>query len=88
MRDLQRRQPYAKLFQGSRTIAAADRDSDLDKLTTHDDAYDLFVLHGRASHERASHGRASHGRASHGIGVHLTGMCLMGVYLIGVICIS
>jgi hypothetical protein len=25
MRDLQRRQPYAKLFQGSRTIAAADR---------------------------------------------------------------
>jgi hypothetical protein len=44
----------------------------------YEDAYDLFV----------PHGRASHGRASHGIGVHLTGMCLMGVYLIGVICIS
>jgi hypothetical protein len=39
----------------------------------YEDAYDLFV---------------PHGRASHGIGVHLTGMCLMGVYLIGVICIS
>jgi hypothetical protein len=75
-------------FRALETIAAADRDSDLDKSTTHDDAYDLFVPHGRASHERASHGRASHGRASHGIGVHLTGMCLMGVYLIGVICIS
>jgi hypothetical protein len=47
----------------------------------YEDAYDLFVPHGRASHERASdwrvshgrvslrrvpHGRASYGRASHG----------------------
>jgi hypothetical protein len=37
----------------------------------YEDAYDLFVPHGRASHERTSDGRVSlrrvpHGRASHG----------------------
>ena len=40
--------------------------SGLDKSTTHEDTYDLFVPHGRASHERASDGWAFHGRVSHG----------------------
>jgi hypothetical protein len=55
----------------------------------YEDAYDLFVPHGRASHERASHGHMSHGRVPcrrhlHLIGVYLTGVHLMGVgvYLI------
>jgi hypothetical protein len=36
----------------------------------YEDAYDLFVPHGRASHERASDGRVSHRRVSHGRASH------------------
>jgi len=87
----------------SRALAAATEGSRCQIDHPYEDAYDLFVPYGRASHKRPSdwrvshgrvslrrvpHGRAYYRRASHGLGVHLTGMCLMGVYLIGVICIS
>ena len=65
----------------------------LDKSTTHEDADNLFVPHGRASHERASdRGGCLIGRCLMGVylmgvyllGVHLTGVYLRGVRLMGI----
>jgi uncharacterized protein YjbI with pentapeptide repeats len=58
----------------------------------YENAYDLFVPHGCASHghvshRRVSHGRVSHRRASRGcvpLNVHPTGVYLMSVHLTGV----
>jgi hypothetical protein len=63
----------------------------------YEDAYDLFVPHGRVPHGRASYGRALHGDTLHGhvshgrvpyrrhlIGVYFTGVHLTGVHLVDV----
>ena len=53
----------------------------------YEDAYDLFVPHGRASHKRAFDVRVSHMRYLTGVyllGVYLTGVYLIDVHLMGV----